>query len=123
MRTMLPSVITQLQAVANASNPTSFVLEAISYKPFLSLFNQTGIAEQNSSLAGIVNYAAAVALEVRAPADGGEPMLRFLFKNGTDDADFNQYGLLGSSGDVELSKFVNTLNVRLARFCRIVAIY
>ncbi|VDC04591.1 unnamed protein product [Peniophora sp. CBMAI 1063] len=109
MRTMLPSVITQLQAVANASNPTSFVVEAISYKPFLSLFNQTGIAEQNTSLAGIVNYAAAVALEVRAPADGGEPMLRFLFKNGTDDADFNQYGLLGSSGDVELSKFVNTL--------------
>ncbi|KAI0034616.1 histidine phosphatase superfamily [Vararia minispora EC-137] len=109
MQTMLPSVIGGLQDIANASNPLNFYLEAISYKPFLSLFNMTNVAAQNTSLAGIVEYAAAVALEVRQPANGGETMLRFMFKNGSND-DFRQYGLLGSDGDVALSTFINKFN-------------
>ncbi|KLO05436.1 phosphoglycerate mutase-like protein, partial [Schizopora paradoxa] len=40
-RTMLPNIITGFQAIANASNPLKFVYEAISYKPFISLFNMT----------------------------------------------------------------------------------
>jgi prostatic aicd phosphatase len=110
MRTMLPSVITGLQRISNSSDGLAFLVEAISYKPFLSLFNMTNIAAQNSSLAGIVNYAASVSLEVRQPAAGGEPMLRFLFKNGTDDPDYVQHGLLNSTGDVALSTFIDALN-------------
>jgi len=107
-RTILPSIITGLQNIANPNNTVKLVYEAISYKPFLSLFNMTGAAQQNSSLAAIVDYAAAVALEVRQPKAGGEPVIRFMFKNGTHDT-FNQYGLLGMPGDVPLSLFVDKL--------------
>ncbi|KAA1473804.1 phosphoglycerate mutase-like protein [Dentipellis sp. KUC8613] len=107
-RTVLPSMITGIQRIANGSDPLAFVLEAISYKPFLSLFNMTGATEANPDLANIVEYAAAWALEVRQPASGGEPVLRFNFKNGTTDT-FHTYGFLGSSGDVPVSTFINTL--------------
>lgn len=59
-----------------------------------------------------VNYAAAVAFEVRQPNSGGELVLRFNFKNGTDDDGFRTYNFLNGSGDVPLSTFVNYLAVR-----------
>lgn len=64
-----------------------------------------------SCIGFIVNYAAAVALEVRESASG-EPVLRFNFKNGTDDDTFKTYNFLNGSGDVPLSTFVNYLSVR-----------
>ncbi|KAI0056307.1 phosphoglycerate mutase-like protein [Artomyces pyxidatus] len=106
-RTVVPSMITGLTRIANASDPLSFMVEEISYKPFLSLFNMTGATAANSSLAGLVDYASAWALEVRQPSSGGEPVLRFNFKNGSDI--FRTYAFLGSTGDVPLSTFINTL--------------
>lgn len=50
---MLPAIIGGFQSIANASNPLKFVYEAISYKPFLSLFNMTGVASTYPELAGI----------------------------------------------------------------------
>ena len=50
---MLPSIFTGLNNIVNASNPTKILYEAISYKPFLSLFNMTGLPAQNSDLAGV----------------------------------------------------------------------
>lgn len=70
----------------------------------------TTCTDYNTSKLLTVNYAAAVALEVREPASGGEPMLRFNFKNGTG-AEFITYNFLGETGDVPVSKFVNTLAV------------
>lgn len=58
-----------------------------------------------------VNYAAALALEVRQPNAGGEPVIRFNFKNGTDEEEFTRYNFLGSTTDVPLTTFVNTLKV------------
>ena len=52
-RTALPSMITGLQRIANGSDALKVDIIAISYKPFLSLFNMTGVAEANPSLAGI----------------------------------------------------------------------
>jgi prostatic aicd phosphatase len=52
-RTVLPSMITGLERIANASDPLTFIVQAISYKPFLSLFNMTGAAAANPGLAGI----------------------------------------------------------------------
>ncbi|KAI0058242.1 phosphoglycerate mutase-like protein [Artomyces pyxidatus] len=106
-RTVVPSLITGFTRIVNASDPLSFMVEELSYKPYLSLFNMTGVAAANSSLAGIVNYASVVALEVRQPSSGGEPVLRFNFKNGSDI--FRTYSVLGSTGDVPLSTFINTL--------------
>jgi hypothetical protein len=107
-QTMLPSIINGLTRISNSTDPLKFVYEAIAYKPFLSLFNMTGVAQANPELAGIVNYAAAVALEVRQPSSGGSSVLRFNFRNGSD-AQFQTYNLLGGSTDIPLSTFVNTL--------------
>ena len=46
-------MINSMADIANASNPVKFAYTAISYKPFLSLFNMTGIAETNPQLAGV----------------------------------------------------------------------
>ena len=58
-----------------------------------------------------MNYAASVVLEVRQPSSGSSPVVRFTFKNGTDDATYRPYpmrftGWDGSSNDVPLSTFL-----------------
>ncbi|KAJ7134333.1 histidine phosphatase superfamily [Mycena epipterygia] len=103
-RAALPKMLSELASIANASDPLKLAYQSLAYKPFLSLFNMTGVAEQNPQLAGIVNYAAAVALEVRQPSAGGEPVVRFNFKNGTGE-EFVTYNWLGGSSDVPLSTF------------------
>lgn len=58
-----------------------------------------------------MSYAAAVALEVRQSSSANAPVVRFLFKNGTDATNFTQYNMFGASGDVPLTQFVSTLAV------------
>lgn len=41
--TMVPSVTTAITRIVNASDPLKLHYSAISYKPFLSLFNMTGV--------------------------------------------------------------------------------
>ncbi|KAG1868992.1 histidine phosphatase superfamily [Suillus subalutaceus] len=105
---ILPSILNGFADITNSTSPVQLSITAISYKPFLSLFNMTGVASANPSLAGIVNYAAAVALELRQPSGGGEPVIRFNFKNGTD-ADFVTYNFLNLTGDVPLSAFIDAM--------------
>ena len=57
-----------------------------------------------------MNYAAAAVFEVRETSDG-DHVLRFNFKNGTDDNDFTTYTIMGQDGDVPLSTFVDRLAV------------
>ena len=52
-RTILPSIVNGMNNIANTSHPLKFVYEGISYKPFLSLFNMTGVAQAYPQLAGI----------------------------------------------------------------------
>lgn len=56
-----------------------------------------------------VDYASAVAFEVRQPSSGGEPVIRFNFKNGTTD--FATYNFLNQTGDVPLSVFIDAVAV------------
>jgi len=107
-RTMLPAIIGGFQQIANASNPLKFVYEAIAYKPFLSLFNMTGVAQTYPELAGIVEYAAAVVYEVRPGATPSDPMIRMIFKNGTNDI-YRTYNMFGQPGDIPLSMFTSQL--------------
>jgi len=111
-RSILPPILSSLASIANSTDPLKFVYQALAYKPFLSLFNMTGVIEQNPQLAGIVNYAAAVALEVRQPSDGSAPVVRFNFKNGSD-VDFVTYKFLGGVEDVPLSTLVNHVSPAL----------
>lgn len=60
-----------------------------------------------------VNYAAALAFEIRKPSDGSEPTVRFNFKNGTDDDTFRAYSMSlpgwENTQDVPLSAFIATM--------------
>ena len=49
---MIPSVTKNLQSIANASEPLKFAYYATAYKPFVSLFNMTGVAQAHPELAG-----------------------------------------------------------------------
>ena len=40
---MIPSVVTALQRISNSSDTLKLHYSAIAYKPFLSLFNMTGV--------------------------------------------------------------------------------
>ncbi|PSS09342.1 hypothetical protein PHLCEN_2v3374 [Hermanssonia centrifuga] len=110
-RTMLPSVLTAFQRIANASDPLKIHYSAISYKPFDSLFNMTGVVNLGEIPGGVVSYAAVVVFEVRKPSHGSEPVLRFKFKNGTDDNTLHTYNLKfpgwSGKGDVPLSTFLS----------------
>lgn len=106
--TLLPSILNGFAGITNSTNPVKLSITAIAYKPFISLFNMTGVASANPSLAGIVDYAAAVALELRQPSGGGEPVIRFNFKNGSD-ATFVTYNFLNRTGDVPLSAFIDAM--------------
>ncbi|KAF8208599.1 histidine phosphatase superfamily [Mycena galopus ATCC 62051] len=111
-RTILPQILSELQSIANTTNPLKLTYQSLAYKPFFSLFNMTGAAEQQPELAEIVPYASAIALEVRQPASGGEPVIRLNFKNGTG-ADFVTYNFLGGTGDVPLSSLIDHVNPAL----------
>jgi hypothetical protein len=54
-------------------------------------------------------------MEVRSSSKG--PVIRFNFKNGTEDDDFKVYGLFGASDDVLLTTFIDRLSVGLRTNC------
>ncbi|KAF9462990.1 phosphoglycerate mutase-like protein [Collybia nuda] len=108
--TILPSILAGFKSITDDKDPIKFVYEAISYKPFLSLFNLTGAAQANPALAEIVDYTGALVFEVRQPSSGGAPVLRFNFKNGEGDADFKTYNIFNTTGsdtDIPLAQFVD----------------
>ena len=50
---MLPSVLTALNRIANSSDPLKLHYSSISYKPFLSFFNMTGVVQSGELPAAI----------------------------------------------------------------------
>lgn len=50
---LAPLILNDIEGIVNASNPVKLAITAIAYKPFLSLFNTTGVAAANPQLAGI----------------------------------------------------------------------
>jgi prostatic aicd phosphatase len=50
---MLYPIINNFNRLANSSDPLKLVYNAISYKPFISLFNMTGVAATYPELQGI----------------------------------------------------------------------
>ncbi|KAH9903365.1 phosphoglycerate mutase-like protein [Cubamyces lactineus] len=109
IRTILPSIFTDLTRIANASDPLKIMLNEISYKPFISLFNVTQATNTDPSIAGIVDYASVVALELHAPASpADEPTVNMRFKNGTTDPVFHDLTLFGETS-LPLSQFISQL--------------
>jgi prostatic aicd phosphatase len=50
---MAYTIINNFNRLANASDPLKLAYNAISYKPFISLFNMTGVAQAYPELQGI----------------------------------------------------------------------
>lgn len=123
-----------MQRIANASDPLKVHYSSIAYKPFVSLFNMTGVVANGVIPPAIgmslrcpyqsspynynqtplsVNYAGSVVLEVRQPpSPSSEPVIRFNFKNGTDDDTYRTYPMRiiptsDASTEVPVSTFVN----------------
>ncbi|KAJ6481897.1 phosphoglycerate mutase-like protein [Mycena sanguinolenta] len=108
IRTILPSIFTSLTRIANQSDPLKLALNEISYKPFISLFNVTEATVKDPEIAGIVDYASVVALELHeSPA--GTPSVVMKFKNGTNDHDFRPLSLFGNAV-VSLDEFISRLS-------------
>ncbi|RPD61599.1 phosphoglycerate mutase-like protein [Lentinus tigrinus ALCF2SS1-6] len=107
IRTVLPSIFTSLTRIANTSDTLKIALNEISYKPFISFFNVTEATTADPSLAGIVDYASVMALELHG--DGtSEPTVNARFKNGTTDASLHDITLFGQQS-VPLSQFISAL--------------
>jgi hypothetical protein len=108
-RTMLPGIFDGLSSIMNSSDPLKIYYNAIAYKSFFTLFRMTNAVDQNSTLLGLVNYAASIAIEVRQPASGGEPVLRLNFKNGTLEDAQTTFNWFNTTGDIPVSTFTNYL--------------
>ncbi|KAI5119300.1 hypothetical protein M0805_008215 [Coniferiporia weirii] len=118
-RTILPSIISSLERIANVADPLRLVVQEISYKPFISLFNITDVTERNPELQGLPTYASALAFELRNNEEG-ETFIRTRFKNGTGG--FESIHLFGHKDDIALNELLYRLDLTAirdtAQWCR-----
>ncbi|TFK70395.1 phosphoglycerate mutase-like protein [Pluteus cervinus] len=109
-RTLLPSILNGISRIANESDPLKILYEGITHQPFLSLFNMTKAVKMQPALANLMDYAAAIIIEVRRPVvPESDVMLSFRFKNGSKDESFNRFNVLDQDGDVPMSLFISTM--------------
>ncbi|KAG6336269.1 hypothetical protein ID866_2823 [Astraeus odoratus] len=112
-QTIIPPILEAFDSILDPTDPTKLFISAISYKPFLSLFNLTGVAVANPQLAGIVDYASAVALELRQSGnDSSEATVRFNFKNGSE-SQFTTYNWMNTTGDVKVETLYSALSTSM----------
>jgi hypothetical protein len=105
-RTILHTVLRSLQRIAFNGDPLQFLLVETSYQPFISLFHMLDMIKENPELAGIPNYASALAFELRrGPPPEDRDFVRIKFKNGTN-GDFETYHVLGHKYDIAATEFI-----------------
>ncbi|KIK09290.1 hypothetical protein K443DRAFT_452947 [Laccaria amethystina LaAM-08-1] len=103
---LLHTIITSLERITFNGNPLQFMLVKTTYRPFISLFQQTGVLDKHPELAGFPNYAAAFAIELRrgSPLDVRD-FVRSRFKNGTSN--FQDVHVFGHHADLPvITEFV-----------------
>jgi len=105
-RTLLHSILASLERIAFNGDPLQFMLIETTYQSFISFFHQTGIIEEHPELAGIPNYASALAIELRrgSPPDVRD-FLRIKFKNGTS-GEFDDVHVFGHHADIPFTEFI-----------------
>jgi hypothetical protein len=113
-QSILPLLIDGVQQISNTTNPLKFQYLAISYKPFISLFNMMGMPSPLNDT--MVDYASMVIFEVR---DDDTVTLRF---RNSSEGNFGYYPMFGSSEtSTPLDTFVDTLQPNsldtLAKWC------
>ncbi|KAA1470474.1 phosphoglycerate mutase-like protein [Dentipellis sp. KUC8613] len=106
-RTLFRSIISSLQRITYDGDPLQFLVESTTYQPFISLFHQTEMIEDDPSLRAVPDYAAALAIELRRGSlPDNRDFLRFRFKNGTSDSEFRTVHVFGHKGDIPLTEFI-----------------
>ncbi|EGO01182.1 hypothetical protein SERLA73DRAFT_179284 [Serpula lacrymans var. lacrymans S7.3] len=105
--TLLPTIFTALQDITNSSNGLKIALTEVSYKPFISMFNVTQADVTDPDIAGIVDYASVVALEVYEDSNS-RPYITMKFKNGTTETDYRQLSMFGNT-TVYIDDFISQL--------------
>ncbi|KAK7013024.1 histidine phosphatase superfamily [Favolaschia claudopus] len=107
-RTILHPVLNAVERIAFNGDPLKLMLVETTYQPFISLFHQMDMIKEHPELAGIPNFGATLAIELRrgAPPDTRD-FLRFKFQNGTEDNDgWQLLHAFGHRGDIPLTEFV-----------------
>lgn len=105
-RTILHTILSSLTRIAFNGDPLQFLLIETSYHPFISLFHMLEMVKENPELAGIPNYASALAFELRrGPAPEDRDFIRIKFKNGTSDS-FQTYHAFGHKSDIAATEFI-----------------
>ncbi|KAG2337852.1 hypothetical protein BDR05DRAFT_894615 [Suillus weaverae] len=116
-RTILHTVLSSLQRIAFNGDPLQFLLIETSYHPFVSLFHMLEMTKENPDLAGIPNYASALAFELRrGPAPEDRDFVRIKFKNGTSD-DFETHHAFGHKSDIAATEFIYRIVKQRAAVC------
>ncbi|KAG1859270.1 histidine phosphatase superfamily [Suillus subluteus] len=96
IRTLLPEVFWALGNMTKTSNQIRMNIQEVDYKPFISLFNVTNATVTDPDIAGTVNYASVVALELSQNSQG-QHEVSMKFKNGTQDSQFRQLKMFGNT--------------------------
>ena len=60
----MPTFTEYINRIVNSSDPLKFAYTGASYKPFVSLFNVTGVAQMNNTLAGVGEYLRALGITI-----------------------------------------------------------
>ncbi|KAJ2922824.1 hypothetical protein H1R20_g14276, partial [Candolleomyces eurysporus] len=105
-RTILHTILTSLERISFNGDPLQFMLLQTTYQPFISLFRQTGVAEERPDLAGIPDYSSALAIELRrgSPPDVRD-FVRLKFRNGTSGY-WEDIHAFGHRADIPLTEFI-----------------
>ncbi|KDQ56464.1 hypothetical protein JAAARDRAFT_59326 [Jaapia argillacea MUCL 33604] len=109
-RTIARSILGALERIVYNGDPLQLFLQEVTYQPLISLFHMTDIVVTHPEVKGLPNYASALAIELRS-GDGNDPrdFLRFKFKNGTADEDFQVLHAFEHHGDIPLTEFIYRL--------------
>ncbi|KAG1753616.1 histidine phosphatase superfamily [Suillus paluster] len=107
IRTIFPDIIWALGNMTQPSNTVKMSIQEVDYKPFMGLFNMTNATLTDPDIAGIVDYASVVALELSLNSQG-QHEVSLKFKNGTEDSEFRQLKMFGNTS-ITLDSFVNQL--------------
>ncbi|TFK68454.1 phosphoglycerate mutase-like protein [Pluteus cervinus] len=105
-RTIMNTIIKALERIAFNGDPLQFMLIETTYQPFISFFSQTGVTKDHPDLAGVPNFASALAIELRrGPPPDLRDFLRIKFKNGTSES-FRDVHVFGHHADIPLTEFI-----------------
>lgn len=118
-RTLANKILTQLASIIDSGGKKNkFSLLIGSYDTFLSFFALSQLPNSDTNFFGLPDYASTVAFEVISysdkptfPKDGKDLYIRFLFRNGTDDANpLREYPIFGHSRTDAVMQWVDFRN-------------